>query len=240
MTSRRYLVLLIALSLSFILQAQPQFSGWAASFNTVRFNNKLSLHFDAQLRSTDELQAIQTILLRPGLNVHVNKAWTLSGGYAYIANRRTAGSLSALLPEHRIWQQALFSHKLSSIAVSHRIRVEERFISRTTLINDELEASGYDPAFRFWYFVRGLVPLTNHRAFTNGLFLALQNEVFLNTGDRSAVNGKTFDQNRLYGAVGYRFLRKIDLEAGYMNQYTATKAAFTNNHILQIALYKRL
>jgi hypothetical protein len=211
-----------------------------ASFNTFRLNNKLSLHFDAQLRSTDELKSVQSILLRPGLNVHVSKAWTLTGGYAYIANRRTAGSLSTLLPEHRLWQQALFSHHLNNLAVAHRLRFEERFIARPAVINNEMEAGGHDPAFRLRYFFRGMIPLSNTTAFTNGLFLALQNEVFLNTGDKSVVNGKTFDQNRLYSAVGYRFLKRIDLEAGYMNQYINTRTAFTNNHIVQIALYKRL
>lgn len=222
------------------LKAQPQFTGWLASFNTFKLNNKLSLHFDGQLRSSDDLEAVQTILLRPGLNVHVHKAWVLTGGYAYIANRRNVGNLSELLPEHRIWQQALFNHKVKNIAIAHRFRFEERFIAKSKVMNNELETGGYDPAFRLRYFLRGIIPFTQESSFSKGLFFALQNEVFLNTGDRSAVNGKTFDQNRLYAAFGYRLPGKLDLEAGYMNQYTSTRASFVNNHIAQIALYKRL
>ena len=232
--------LFLAICFCTALQAQVQFSGWLASFNTFKLNNKLSLHFDGQLRSTDELKDIQTILLRPGLNVHVHKNWVLTGGYAYIANRRTVINLSEILPEHRIWQQAIYNQKLKTISVTHRFRFEERFISKAKVVNETLETDGHDQAFRFRYFIRSIVPFTSQTTFTKGPFLALQNEVFLNTGNRTAVNGKTFDQNRLYAAFGYRLPGKIDLEAGYMNQYTSTRTSFINNHIAQIAVYKRL
>ena len=232
--------LFLAIVFCSVIQAQSQFSGWLASFNTFKLNNKFSLHFDAQLRSTDDLKNVQTILLRPGLNFHASKSWVLTTGYAYVRNRRSVGSVSGLLPEHRIWQQALFNHKLKNVAVAHRFRFEERFISKARITDDELEANGSDRAFRFRYFIRGVVPFSSQPAFSKGPFFALQNEVFLNTGDRSAVNGKAFDQNRLYAAFGYRLAGKIDLEAGYMNQYTSTRTAFTNNHIAQIAVYKRL
>lgn len=220
--------------------AQVQFSGWVASFNTFKLNNKLSLHFDAQIRSTDELKNLQTILFRPGLNVHLNKQWVVTAGYAFISNRRSVSGLSDLLPEHRVWQQVLFSHKTKNISISHRFRFEERFISKATIVNNEVKATGHDEAFRFRYFIRSIIPLTKQKSFSKGLFFALQNEVFFNTGNKSFVNGKGFDQNRLYAAIGYRLKGKIDLEAGYMNQYTSTRASFSNNHIAQIAVYKRL
>jgi hypothetical protein len=238
--NKKLLFLFVAAIFFSSLQAQVQFSGWLASFNTFKLNNKLSLHFDGQLRSSDDIASVQTVLLRTGLNVHVHKNWVLTGGYAYIANRRTVGGFSDLLPEHRIWQQAIFNQKLKNIAVAHRARFEERFLSRSKVVNNDLEPDGYDPAFRFRYFIRGVLPLSSQPAFSKGLFFALQNEVFLNTGDKSVVNGKTFDQNRLYAAIGYRLPGKIDLEAGYMNQYTSTRTSFANNHIAQIAVYKRL
>lgn len=236
---KRICFFFLAFSLFYAAEAQVQFSGWLASFNTFKLNDRLSLHFDGQLRSTDELAQVQTILLRPGLNVHV-KNWVFSGGYAYIANRRTVAAISDLQPEHRIWQQAIFNHKLKKVAIAHRARFEERFISKSVVRNNELEADGYDQAFRFRYFLRSIFPLTSQPSFSKGPFLALQNEVFLNTGNRSAVNGKTFDQNRLYGAIGYRLPGKLDLELGYMNQYTSTRTSFINNHIAQVAVYKRL
>lgn len=219
--------------------AQPQFSGWLASFNTFGLNKKFSLHFDGQIRSTDKLEQVGTVLLRPGLNFRLNKSWTFTAGYALNLARRNLNGVSSLLDEHRIWQQALLNLKPGRVAITHRFRFEERFLPKAKIVDDRLETDGHDNAYRFRYFLRSLFPLTGG-SFTKGPFLALQNEVFLNTGDKSAVNGKTFDQNRLYGAVGYRFRGKMDVEAGYMNQYTVTRTSFVNNHIVQLAVYKRL
>ena len=73
------------------------------------------------------------------------------------------------------------------------------------------------------------------------MFAALQEEVFLNFGNGDNTNGKTFDQNRIYLAIGYRVNAEFDIEAGYMNQYTSGRNdSFTNNHIAQVAGYLRL
>jgi hypothetical protein len=231
-------LLLIFLPVSVI--AQVQYSGWLASFNTFKINNKLSIHFDAQLRSTNKVAAVQTYLLRPGINYHISKSVTASIGYAYIGNRRTINSITGYVPEHRIWQQAVFTHKWSGITTGHRLRVEQRFLGKPIVRNNELETDGYAKAYRVRYFVRNVLPLKKESSFTKGPFIALQNEVFLNTGNKTAVNGKTFDQNRLYVAAGYRLPLKIDLEIGYMNQYILNRNNRVNNHIAQLAVYKRL
>lgn len=221
-------------------QAQVQFSGWFASFNTFKLSDRFSLHFDGQVRSTDEWQQVGSILLRPGLNYRLSKSVTATGGYALVLGRRTVGSLSSLLPEHRIWQQVVLNQKVQKINIAHRLRFEERFLPRPKAENNALTTDGFDQAFRLRYFVRGIFPLQAGPSFSKGFFAALQNEVFLNTGNKTAVNGKAFDQNRLYGAIGHRFAGKMDLELGYLNQYTVTRTAFTNNHIVQLAVYKRL
>ncbi len=232
---------LLALVGSATAQAQVQQSGWLASFNTFKLKNKWSLHFDAQVRSSDNLKQVQTLLLRPGLNYHINKKLTATGGYAYIPNRRTVEGVNDYLAEHRIWEQVVYSHKIKTVAASHRLRFEQRFLPQAIRVADKLETDHYLPAYRLRYFTRHVLPLQRQPVFNQGWFAALQDEVFVNTGNKTAVNGHFFDQNRLYLAVGYRLpATKIDLEAGYMNQYSKTRTSFVNNHIAQIAVYKRL
>ena len=221
---------------------QTQFSGWLASFNTFKVSKKFSLGTDIQLRSSDEMQHIQTLLIRPGLNLAVAKQLTLSAGYAYVQNRRMLNNVSGYAVEHRIWEQLLFNHKLSALAVSHRLRLEQRFIPRVAVVNNEIRKNGTLHANRIRYFIRNLLPLNTRRTpFTKGPFAALQDEIFLNIGNKANVNGKTFDQNRFYLAIGYRVNKRFDLETGYLNQYIrGSNASVTRNHVVQLATYLRL
>lgn len=235
------LPLFICCSLSFKLFAQSQFSGWLASFNTFKTGKKTSIHADVQWRSSDELKHTQTLLLRSGLNVHLTKQLIITGGYAFIHNRRVISNVSGYAPEHRIWEQLLYNHKLKSIFVSHRFRLEQRFISKSTVQNNELKNDGSVYANRFRYFIRNVLPFQQEKTFSKGMFAALQNEVFVNIGNTANVNGKFFDQNRFYLAIGYRLHSSFDIETGYLNQYISGRnGAFTNNHVLQVATYLRL
>lgn len=221
-------------------KAQKQFSGWLASFNTIKTGKKTSIHADVQFRSNNNWKQIQTILLRPGINYHVNKKLTLSAGYAYIRNRKVVGDIAGHIPEHRIWEQLLYNHEWKKLRISHRFRIEQRFIGKTVVLGDPL-SDGPNYANRFRYFLRNILPLKKEASFSKGPFLALQNELFLNFGDKTPVNGKTFDQNRFYLAIGHRLNSAFDLELGYMNQYiNGRNSQFTNNHILQLATYLRL
>jgi len=240
---KAFLSILFLLLVSFFskLVAQSQFSGWAAVFSTIKTGEKTSFHTDVQLRSTDEWKKAQTFLFRPGINFHLNKTVILSAGYAYISNRRTISNVSGYATEHRIWQQLLINHKLKNIFVSHRFRTEQRFIEKSIVVNNLLESDGYVTAHRFRYFTRSILPLKKQETFSKGLFAALQNEVFVNIGNNDNVNGKFFDQNRLYLAAGYRLNSSADLEIGYMNQYVSGSGSQkTRNHILQLAGYLRL
>lgn len=239
----RFLYLMIVcVLLHFSSLAQVQQSGWVASFNTFGLAPKWSLHFDAQARSSDNVKQVQTLLFRPGINYHINKAWVVTAGYAYIPNRRTIGNISELLSEHRVWQQLVYNHKINRIASAHRLRFEQRFLPQVVFDLGNLQKNGHHTAYRLRYFTRHLLPLKKGDTFTGGPFFALQDEVFINTGNKSFVNGRSFDQNRLYLAFGYRVPNsKLDLEAGYMNQYIQGRGrALTNNHIAQLAVYKRL
>jgi hypothetical protein len=217
-----------------------RFSGWFFNLNTIKLSQKTSIHFDAQLRTSDEWKYVETLILRPGLNFHTNKKTILTLGYAFVEGWRNIGEVRGPLSEHRIWQQLMLPWPDRTIRVTHRFRLEERFIPVPALDNDEIVRQSTAYSSRFRYFVRTLLPLMHAKTFTRGSFLALQNEVFLNLTGLDEVNGKFFDQNRLYLAAGWRFGSTIDMEAGYMYQYVSGRTTDINNHILQLAVYLRL
>ena len=114
-------------------------------------------------------------------------------------------------------------------------------MAKTFIADEELKRDGSLYANRIRYFIRNVIPLQHQKAFSKGLFAALQNEVFVNIGNKANVNGKYFDQNRLYLALGYRINPSFDLETGYLNQYiNGRNNSFINNHVWQLAGYLRL
>lgn len=252
MNYRNLTTLVLLLAAFNCLQAQTpqtQLSGWLADFNTVKINTRFSIHSDFQLRSTDQLQHVSSLLLRAGLNYHAGKKSVFTAGYAYIHYRRTVGQVTGYAPEHRIWEQFLLTHPLTigkgahakKGTLAHRFRVEQRFLIKSQPDGQELKHDGNLYANRLRYFIRNVTPLVPWSAAGKAPFLALQNELFVNFGDKSAVNGKFFDQNRAYIALGYRFHKSFDAEMGYMNQYINGRGNnFVNNHIVQLATYVRL
>lgn len=236
-------VLLNALTIT--AQTRKDFTGWGAVFASYKLSDKFSIHFDGQLRSSDEWEKFQNVLLRPGLNYHINSKSIATVGYAYVASNRTVSDISGWIPEHRIWEQYIYNQRFTfdarSTTLQHRFRLEERFIGTAILDGDELKTEDYEFAMRLRYFVRMIMPLQKTESFTNGAFVAFQDETFFNLKNNDKVtNGKVFDQNRAYVALGWRFSPKFDLEAGYMNQYVVGRSLDVSNSIIQLAGYVRL
>ncbi|WP_316771312.1 DUF2490 domain-containing protein [Pedobacter frigiditerrae] len=214
-------------------QTNIQNSGWLFLLNSTKISEKWGLHLDVQARSSDNWEYVRNVLVRPGITYYINNKNNVTAGYLYATtDTRLVGTPNTILTEHRIWEQYIFTHKLKSSFVSHRARLEQRFIEQTN--GDEIFAQ------RFRYFVRLMQPLQGRvEVFSKGPFVALQNEVFLNIQNKELLNDSLFDQNRLYIAGGYRFSKHIDLEAGYLNQYTNGIARNTSNRVAQLALYTR-
>jgi len=229
-----YLIILTTLVLPSTSEAQNinQNSGWAALFHSQKFSDKVGAHFDFQVRSADDFDYVRNILIRPGVTWFIDNTKNATLGYALIlTNQQLDGMSDSRLSESRIWEQFIYNQKIGKFSLAHRLRLEQRFIETNT---DDIFSN------RIRYFFRSVIPLKKQEnKFNKGLFMALQNEVFINLQNKEKLNGHTFDQNRAYAAVGYRINPKIDIEAGYLNQAIKGKANNTSNNVMQFALYTR-
>ncbi|NCD70888.1 DUF2490 domain-containing protein [Mucilaginibacter agri] len=230
----KLLMAFAAVTLAFTAQAQTkqEFSGWGAWFHTQKFSEHWGLAFDAQFRSADDWKYLKHPLIRPGVSYYFKKNKIATVGYLFTGTHRVTDTENTFRVEQRIWEQYIYTHKIQRTAVMHRFRLEQRFVDK----------QGPSDAFfaqRFRYFIRGVIPTQKTADFTKGTFVGLQNEVFVNVQNKDKTNNAFFDQNRAYAAFGYRFSRKLDLEAGYLNQYINGLTNNTMNHVAQIALYTR-
>lgn len=216
-----------------IAQTSNQSTGWLFLMNNNRLSKKWGTHLDVQLRTGDQFSHLKNFMFRPGLTYFLNDKSDVTLGYllneTYLPQ---AGTKDIQLTEHRIWQQYIYKHKISTVNVSHRFRLEQRFIE---------QQGGTDVfAQRMRYFFRFLLPLVKEQqSFQKGAFVALQNELMFNVQHKESINGHFFDQNRAYLAGGYRFSKQLDLEAGYMNQAVKNRNGQSINNIVQLALYTR-
>ena len=243
------IILQLFISLPNYSQAQSnyQYLGWAAVFGSVKISKAFGLHLESQIRSNDKWKEVSTLIFRTGLIYNINSNQNAIIGYALIGHHRTVDSVSGWGPEHRIWEQYILNLAANPgyhfVTIQNRLRLEQRFISTSVANNGKLETKGYNFSQRLRYFVRAIIPIlpSQEKRFQNGLFISLQDEIFVNLSDASGTNGKFFDQNRAYVSLGYRFSPKFDTEVGYMYQFIAGKGSSkTNNSILQLAVYFRL
>ncbi len=228
-----FIFIIFALNTVVNAQTQHQNSGWFLFLNNTKINDKWGAYFDVQVRSADNWDYVRNFLFRPGVTYYVNAKNEITLGY--LLNQtftRLIGTNDNLLTEHRIWEQYVYKHKLSTVNVMHRFRLEQRFMERTG--KDELFSQ------RLRYFVRFIVPLEKGvKSFEKGIYVALQNEFFLNLQNKAELNDRIFDQNRAYAAGGYRFSKHLDVEVGYLNQAVKGLNNNTINNVAQLAVYTK-
>ncbi|GAB2768989.1 hypothetical protein GCM10027275_09560 [Rhabdobacter roseus] len=95
----------------------------------------------------------------------------------------------------------------------------------------------YFNRFRFRYRIRAVLKGEDFYE-NNMIYAAVSNEIGLNIGKNVVYN--TFNQNRLYAGVGYRFLNSVRAEVRYVNRYRtrgATGLEFDHGQGLMIGLY---
>lgn len=209
-----------------------QFNAWYMYFGTYKFADKLSLHSELQIRRHGLLEDPQQFLARVGLNYHMGNNLMLTGGYAYIVTHPYGEQpVGEKFSEHRIWQQLILSHNYRSIALNHRYRLEQRWLglpAGSTYLNRA--------RYRFMF----NIPLTGPQIGKGAFFISLYDEILVNFGRNTGKN--IFDQNRIYGALGYQTGASSNIQVGYLNQYVQKGDGlhFENNHTFQLAFFQNL
>ncbi|HET6243799.1 MAG: DUF2490 domain-containing protein [Bacteroidetes bacterium] len=193
---------------------------WTMFFGQLRLHDKWSIHTEAQYRDYGIFDEAEQILLRSGINFHLQSSSSLSAGYARVNSYTDNDELmeSPHSSENRIWQQFLMRNNLGRFIFEHRYRLEQRWKQT----NDNIQYLN-----RIRYLLRITVPLNKQKIEKNTLFLSLYDEVFIH------FSSPPFDRNRLYGAIGYQFIPNANIQIGYLAQTVNT----TTKHYLQAAIF---
>ena len=167
------------------------------------------LQGDIQYRNWDTIGDLEQLLIRGGATWRPRgSAVRYTVGYAHITSG-AFGHDDATSGEHRLYQEALASHRVAErLFFAHRLRLEQRWVD------------GQDLRARFRYFLGLNYPFNQSSLKRGAVYLSLYNEVFVNL-NRDIGGGRRvdyFDRNRAYAALGYSLRDNLRFQFGYMWQ----------------------
>ncbi len=227
MYSRKYLLVIIIIFNSLTISAQ-QLSGWFFHSHNQKLNDKWSYATDFQLRSSENLRGIKSVLLRGWVSYLLADSRTIGLGYTHFGNWDVEDGHDSYDGENRIFEELQLDNDLLGIEVSNRIRLEQRILNRD--IRTQI-------AQRFRYQLALVIPLEKVKIFQRSTSLILQNEVFLNVQNQDAANAHLFDQNRPYIGWGISLAETTEVEMGYYYKTQIDKIdGMTNSNIAQIKI----
>jgi hypothetical protein len=194
--------------------AQKQFEvreqTWVGYFNQTRLTNRSGVWVDLHFRGTDNfLQAKSIAIARAAYIYYLSDNVRLMAGYAYAP--RFSNADPGVIPEHRPWQQVLWSEKKKRFNLTQSFRIEQRF--RQRIADDEL-TSEFDFNWRLRYNFVFTLPLKGGEILPKTPFLYFNNDTHINAGKNIKYN--YLDQNRTFLGLGYQFTDQLNVHLGYM------------------------
>ncbi|RZL16916.1 MAG: DUF2490 domain-containing protein [Pedobacter sp.] len=224
----KHLLIISAFSLLVMTtQAQTkEIGGWLFLSHTQKISSKFDLLADLQLRTADQYTYWKNLLSRTALSYNLSDKHSVALGYAYLGEWEKSEIGKEYTREHRIYQQYQYSFKHRNKEFTLRGRFEQRFIKE-----EDIKFSQ-----RARVFASIQAPLIANDDFSSGLYIKFQDEIFLNVQNRDQVNGSVLDQNRPYGAIGFRASKKLDFELGYMRLFKRETDEDINRHIMQVMI----
>ncbi len=201
---KKMMVLLVFLGAFFANAQQPgenKWGAWYMYFGTNKVSERFSIHTEAQVRFYETTNNFNQLLLRTGLNYHINPNAIATAGYAFIDTDHTFGDFvfETNSNEHRIFEQFILKNQVWEFYFEHRYRLEQRFLDF---------GNGTSTEHRARYRLQVTLPLTDT------FYLNFYDELFINLQD------DLFGQNRLYAALGINITENSSVQLGYLrNQF---------------------
>ncbi|MDX2149603.1 MAG: DUF2490 domain-containing protein [Bryobacteraceae bacterium] len=184
------------------------------------------VHFDTQWRRDNVGFHWQQYQLRPGINYRISDNVLLTIGYVFTRTYPYGDyPVARAIPEHRPYEQLLVRHRVRGMRVSHRFRLEQRFIRYPT----EADA-GITYQNRFRYLARAEFPVGK----SGEWYVPVFNETLI--GFRPNYGARPWDQNRLFVGIG-RLTERFAVDIGYMKQLLGQRNGriYEVNHTIMVS-----
>lgn len=214
--------------------------GWLFYNGDHPVSERWGIHFDGQWRRSSLGTRWQQYQLRPGVNFYLNPSVMLTLGYVFTDTYPYGDfAFPYRFPEHRIYQQVLVRQPIGRVLLSHRYRLEQRYIGEMNPAEpSQVENWRYQNRFR--YQLRAMIPITRGNGGGPEWYIPVSNEILLHFGPNFGAS--IFDQARPFIGIGHSFGEKGQLEIGYLNQILAQRngRVMEYNHTVVISFTSTL
>lgn len=208
---------------------------WLGMYSRYRLADKFWFHGEYHVRRRRlVLTEMAQLYLRFGVTWRPLDNLELTGGVVtplYWSENDPPAGITRVVPQFRFWEQAVLTQNISRVKLYHQYRFEQRWR------RDFLEDSPFLLTWRWRYRITAYVPINQPRMAKGTFFAAANQEVFIQTG--KSIIYDIFEDNRIYGGVGYVINDNLQVQTGYMFTYRHDGApdSFQNRHIYRISVY---
>ena len=186
--------------------AEDQLGNWFIWNGTVRYSPKWSVFTEAQVRLWETASNVNEVFARVAGHYNFTPDYMVGLGYMHtgVWSYEVENDEGPTTRENRIYEQLGFTQDWSRTTIEHRYRLEQRWIQ---------ESGDTRYASRFRYRLQVTTPINKPALEAGAWFTNFYNEFFIALGGEPA-----FDQNRLYGAGGFKFTDQSNLQVGLLWQ----------------------
>ena len=211
---------LVTLSLKTSSGQKSNFGNWFVYFGNQAINNKWNWYNEVQVRNYNFIGDLEQLVLRTGIgynltennnNVLLGFAYVYAEPYVPNTDRKSSNNT------YTIYQQFITRQNFGRVFILHRYRIEERFLPDNFRM-------------RYRYFLSLNIPITDKLMSPKTLYASAYNEIFLNG------NTPVFNQDRVYGALGWVINKNLRTELGVMTQIFENR----NRNQLQIVFFNNI
>jgi hypothetical protein len=190
---------------------------WFTLASNIKVHNKVSILAEGQFRYAQSFDPMQ-FQLRTGVEYTINKHFSVLQGYVYSWNPLYGKQPASYVNnEHRIFEQITYKHSVGRWNISHRGRLEQRFVQVHQNYNGEIVSEGYDLYLnRARYRLAVNVPLNHAKMEPKTVYASLYDEIFFEWG-KNVVYHKP-DQNRVFAGLGYQVNKQFSFQGGFFYQ----------------------
>lgn len=210
---------------------------WLGFYSKYHFNDRWAYYGEYHMRRKHGFDDMAQVYLRFGVSYKVKQYLDVTAGFAnpyYWARDTSDPNVDKVVPQFRLWQQAVLATPFEHIMVFHQFRIEQRWARANEI------GSPFELTHRFRYKLTTYVPLNKPAFEPHTLFLSFYEEIFFQAGKSVVYNH--FEDNRLFAGLGYNLSEVWQVQAGYMYTYRHDGAPhkYENRHILRLSVYHHL